>query len=59
MIGVESADYADAVTVSAISSSTGIRSAGRETSVYLGAYSLAGAEDETTTGFGFSVARAV
>lgn len=59
MTGLESADYADAVSASAISSSTGIRSAGRETSVYLGAYALAGDGDETTTGFGFSVARAV
>jgi PmbA protein len=59
MKGVESSDYADAVTVSAIATSTGIRSAGAETSVYLGAYALAGDDEETTTGFGFSVARAV
>lgn len=59
MKGVESADYADAVTVSAIATTTGIRSAGAETSVYLGAYALAGDDEETTTGFGFSVARAV
>lgn len=59
MKGVESADYADAVSVSAISTTTGIRSAGAETSVYLGAYALAGDDDETTTGFGFSVARSV
>lgn len=59
MSGVESADYADAVTASAIASTAGIRSAGRETSVYLGAYALAGDEDDTTTGFGFSVGRGV
>ena len=59
MKGVESADYADAVSVSAIATTTGIRSAGAETSVYLGAYALAGDDDETTTGFGFSVARSV
>jgi len=59
MKGVESSDYADAVTVSAIATTTGIRSAGAETSVYLGAYALAGDDEETTTGFGFSVARAV
>ncbi len=59
MKGVESADYADAVAVTAIATTTGIRSAGAETSVYLGAYALAGDDDETTTGFGFSVARAV
>ncbi len=59
MKGVESADYADAVTSTAISTTTGIRSTGAETSAYLGAYALAGGEDETTTGFGFSVARCV
>ncbi len=59
MTGVESADYADALSVSAIATTTGIRSAGAETSVYLGAYALAGDDDETTTGFGFSVGRCV
>jgi PmbA protein len=59
MKGVESADYADAVSVSAIATTSGIRSAGAETSVYLGAYALAGDDEETTTGFGFSVARSV
>lgn len=59
MKGVESADYADAVSVSAIATTTGIRSAGAETSAYLGAYALAGDDDETTTGFGFSVGRSV
>lgn len=59
MKGVESADYADAVTASAIATTTGIRSCGAETSVYLGAYALAGDDEETTTGFGFSVARSV
>lgn len=59
MKGVESADYADSVSVSAIATTAGIRSAGAETSVYLGAYALAGDDAETTTGFGFSVARSV
>jgi PmbA protein len=57
MFGVESADYADSVTAGAIASTTGVRSAGQETSAYVGAYSLAGVDDEMTTGFGFSVAR--
>lgn len=57
MKAVESADYADALSVSAIATTTGIRSAGAETSVYLGAYALAGDDDETTTGFGFEVGR--
>jgi len=58
MVGVESADYADAVSASAIVSSTGIRTAGHETSAFVGAWSLAADGDETTTGFGFSVGRA-
>ena len=58
MVGLESADYADAVAASAIASTTGVRAAGRETSAFLGGWALAGDEDETTTGFGFSVARA-
>ena len=57
MIGVESADYADSIAAGAIASTTGVRASGRETSTYLGAYSLAGVDEEVTTGFGFSVAR--
>ncbi len=59
MSGVESADYADSSSATAIASTAGIRTSGRETSVYLGAYALAGDGDETTTGFGFSVGRSV
>ncbi len=59
MKGVESADYADSVSASAIATTSGVRSASEESSVYLGAYALAGDEDETTTGFGFSVARSI
>ncbi|MCY3967005.1 MAG: TldD/PmbA family protein [bacterium] len=57
IVGVESADYGDAVSADAIATTSGIRSAGRETSCYLSAYSLASEGDETQTGFGFSVAR--
>ena len=57
MIGLESADYADSVGASAIVSTTGVRAAGAETSTFLGTWALAGSDDETTTGFGFSVAR--
>lgn len=57
MIGVESADYADSISAGAIASTTGVRTCGAETSAYVGAYSLAGADDEVTTGFGFSVGR--
>jgi PmbA protein len=57
MVGVESADYADSIAAGAIASTTGIRSSGAETSAYVGAYALAGGDDEMTTGFGFSVGR--
>ena len=57
IVGVESADYGDAVGADAIATTTGIRSTGRDTSCYLTAYSLALENDETQTGFGFSVGR--
>jgi PmbA protein len=57
MLGTESADYADTVTTGAIVTTTGIRVAGSETSAYVGAYALAGDDEDTTTGFGWSVAR--
>ena len=57
IVGVESADYGDAVSADAIATTTGIRSSGQDTSCYLTAYSLASEGDETQTGFGFSVGR--
>ena len=59
MTGLESADYADAMSASAIATTTGLRRSSAETSVYLGAYALAGEREATTTGFGFSVARSI
>lgn len=59
MIGVESADYADSISIGAVSSTTGVRAVDSETSAYVGAYSLAGGDGDVTTGFGFSVARGV
>ena len=58
IVGVESADYGDEVSADAIATTTGIRSVGRGTSCYLTACSLASENDETQTGFGFSVGRA-
>jgi PmbA protein len=58
MIGVESADYSDAITEAAIATSTGIDRSSRESSCWLSVYSLAAEGDDTTTGFGFSVGRA-
>ena len=55
--GVEAAEYADSVGEGVVASTTGIRSAGRETACYVGAYPLATEGDETKTGFGFSVGR--
>ncbi len=57
IIGVESAEYADAVAESAVVTTTGIRSTSRETGCHLSAHVLAGDGDETQTGFGFSIGR--
>ena len=57
IIGVESADYADSISASAIVSTSGIRVAECDTSCHLTAFSIANADDDTQTGFGFSVGR--
>ena len=57
IIGVESADYADSISASAIVSTSGIRVAERDTSCHLTAFSIAQTDDDTQTGFGFSVGR--
>ena len=56
-IGIESVDYSDQVATSAIASTSGVRAASTETACALSAYVLASGEEETTTGFGFSVGR--
>ncbi len=55
--GIESAEYVDSRYESAVATSTGISSLTRETGCYLSAYSLAEADGETQTGFGFSIGR--
>ncbi len=55
--GIESAEYADSISESAVASSTGIRSSGRESNCYVATYALATEGDEVQTGFGFSVGR--
>ncbi|MEY2460940.1 MAG: PmbA protein [Acidimicrobiaceae bacterium] len=55
--GVESADYVDSIAEGAVVTSTGIRTAARETAAYIMASVLAAEGDETQTGFGFSVGR--
>lgn len=57
IIGLESAEYADAMGTSVVVSSKGIRSGGAETVCDLVAYALAEEAGETQTGFGFSVGR--
>jgi PmbA protein len=55
--GIESAEYVDAMAEGAIVTTTGIRTAGRETACYVMTYVMAADGDETQTGFGFSVGR--
>jgi PmbA protein len=57
--GVESCDYGDSLGETAVVTTTGIRRSSRVTGCELVAYSLAGDEDETQTGFGFSLGRDV
>lgn len=55
--GVESADYADGVSESAVVTTSGIRTASRESSCYVSVYCVAQDGGDTQTGFGFSVGR--
>ena len=55
--GIESAEYVDSVSEMAVATTTGIRSAGRESSCYLSTYAMAADGDDIQTGFGFSVGR--
>ncbi|MEM7141175.1 MAG: TldD/PmbA family protein [Actinomycetota bacterium] len=55
--GIESAEYVDVLAEAAVANSAGLTAASRETGCYLSAYSLAEADGETQTGFGFSIGR--
>ena len=55
--GIESAEYADSVVAAAVVSTTGIRAASAESACWLSVYSLAGDDETTQTGFGFSLGR--
>lgn len=57
IIGVESAEYSDVVGEMAVATSAGVAAEARETACYLASYALASADDDTQTGFGFSVGR--
>jgi len=55
--GIESSEYTDVVSESAIATSTGIRSSSKESGCCLMVYALAEEKGETQTGFGFSIGR--
>ena len=55
--GVESADYADSLSVGAIVTTSGIRSIDRGSGCHLSVFCMAADGEETQTGFGFSVGR--
>ena len=57
IVGVESCDYGDTLGEVAVVTTAGIRRSSRATGCELVAYSLAGDDDETQTGFGFSLGR--
>jgi PmbA protein len=54
---VESSSYGDGAGQAAVASSTGVSASWRRTSCYVSAYALAGEDDETQTGGGYSVGR--
>lgn len=57
MAGIESAEYVDTAAAGAIVTTTGIRTAGRESACFLMVYAMAEEGDETQTGFGWSLGR--
>ena len=57
IVGLESADYVDSVSESAIASSTGVQVTTRDSGSYVTATALAEQDGETQIGFGFSVGR--
>ncbi len=54
---VESAEFADSVGEAAVVTTNGIRVGGRECGAYVSASVIAGDDDETQVGFGYSVGR--
>lgn len=55
--GIESADYVDSISESAIVSTAGIESSSRESGSYVSVTALAEEDGDTQIGFGFSVGR--
>lgn len=58
-VRVDDANYADVFVEAAVATTTGVRVSGRENGCYLSVSTLADDGDETQTGFGFAVGRAV
>jgi PmbA protein len=54
---VKTSEYADGTSEAAIATTTGIRAEFRSVSSYVSTYAIAGNDDETQTGSGYSVAR--
>ncbi|MBV9659664.1 MAG: TldD/PmbA family protein [Acidimicrobiales bacterium] len=54
---VESAEWGDATSESAVVTNTGIQAYSRRTACYVSAYAIAGDTDDTQTGAGYSVGR--
>lgn len=54
---VESVDFADSISEAAVVTTSGIRIGGRDSGCYVAASVIAGGDDETQIGFGYSVGR--
>ena len=54
---VDSADYGDSIVESAIASTNGVAVSSQRTNAFLSVSALAGSDDETQTGSGFSIGR--
>ncbi len=57
VVVVEATDFADSISEAAVVTTTGIRVGGRESGSYVSAVVIAGGDDETQIGFGYSVDR--
>lgn len=57
IIGVESADYSESVSLGAIITTSGIRYTQTDTNCFISTYSLAHEDGDTQTGFGYSISR--
>ncbi len=56
---VAHSDYADAMTEAAIATSTGIEATSRRTSCFVSVYAIAGDDDDSQTGYGYTAGREV